>query len=364
MKISLIVPTYNREHLIENAINGFLKQTYSNIELIIIDDCSTDNTQQIIHKMSDSRIKYFRNNQNYGADNLQILRWIEEVQGDFVTFMSDDDLYPDNEFFQKIVDEIKKHDDVDIVSGKIETVYNKKILQNNVIGKKIYSSEEILNDITMFKQFAYGGNTIFRTTLFKKDIIPREHDLTSIFKLIYKSRKIIFINEVFYFWNLSTTEKSFSATLMKNTYKGMRWNMKFIDEIYHFLELHNECKKYEKVINAFIFDSFDTTRMNYQLTQNSFLFSNLLNKLDRNKKIYIYGKGMVGLELESYLASKDIYIGGFIDDVRKDEDTKDLNDIEKDSIIIIAIYKDTILHKIYKKIIESDFHHKNIIELV
>jgi len=364
MKISLIVPTYNREHLIENAISGFLKQTYSNIELIIIDDCSTDNTQQIINNIGDSRIRYFRNDKNYGADNLQIIRWIEEVQGDFITFMSDDDLYPDNDFFQKVANVINNNDDVDIVSGKFETIFNKKKLQNNFVAQEVYQADEILNNIPMFRQFAYGGNTIFRTTLFKKDIVPKEHDLTSIFKLIYKSRKIIFMNEVFYLWDFSTTEESFSSVLIKNSYKEMKWSMKFIDEIYHFLELQNECKKYEKVINTFMFESFDTIRMNYHLTQNNSIFTNMLDKVNLNKKIYIYGKGMIGLELESFLALKNVYISGFIDDMRRDENTINLNDIEKDSIVIIAAYKETIIHKMYKKLITCNIGYKNIIELI
>lgn len=57
-KISIIIPTYNREKLIGNSIKSVLNQTYKNIEIIVVDDCSTDNTKKEIDKIKDKRIKY------------------------------------------------------------------------------------------------------------------------------------------------------------------------------------------------------------------------------------------------------------------------------------------------------------------
>ena len=56
--ISVILPTYNRKHIIQEAMDSVLNQTYENLELIIVDDGSTDNTNQLIHTYTDSRIKY------------------------------------------------------------------------------------------------------------------------------------------------------------------------------------------------------------------------------------------------------------------------------------------------------------------
>ena len=60
-KISIIIPTYNREKYILNSIQSISNQTYFNIEIIIIDDCSTDNTAQIIKKIKDNRINVISN---------------------------------------------------------------------------------------------------------------------------------------------------------------------------------------------------------------------------------------------------------------------------------------------------------------
>jgi len=72
---SIIIPTYNRAHLISKSIKSVLNQTYSNWELILVDDGSEDNTEEIVNSFGDNRIKYFykKNEErsiarNYGID--------------------------------------------------------------------------------------------------------------------------------------------------------------------------------------------------------------------------------------------------------------------------------------------------------
>ena len=67
-KISVIIPTYNRGYSIVESLNSVLRQTYNNLEIIIIDDCSTDNTESLIIKLDDSRIKYIKLKENKGAN--------------------------------------------------------------------------------------------------------------------------------------------------------------------------------------------------------------------------------------------------------------------------------------------------------
>ena len=64
--VSVIIPTYNRGRLILNSVTSVLNQTYKNIELIVVDDCSTDNTEEILKSINDSRIKYVKLEKNYG----------------------------------------------------------------------------------------------------------------------------------------------------------------------------------------------------------------------------------------------------------------------------------------------------------
>lgn len=67
--ISVIIPTYNRADTILRSVNSVLDQTYKDIELLIIDDGSTDNTKELIEQIEDSRIRYIYLGTNSGASN-------------------------------------------------------------------------------------------------------------------------------------------------------------------------------------------------------------------------------------------------------------------------------------------------------
>ena len=65
--VSIITPSYNTGAYIAETIKSVLAQTYTNWEMIIVDDCSTDNTDEVVTRFSDSRIKYLKNKRNSGA---------------------------------------------------------------------------------------------------------------------------------------------------------------------------------------------------------------------------------------------------------------------------------------------------------
>ena len=67
--ISVVIPTYNRAQTIRMAVDSVLNQTYRDIELIIVDDASTDGTQDVVTQIADDRIRYLRLEQRSGACN-------------------------------------------------------------------------------------------------------------------------------------------------------------------------------------------------------------------------------------------------------------------------------------------------------
>lgn len=92
--VSIIMPAYNSEDFIIETIQSVIKQTYENWELLIIDDCSTDRTQEIIKDFaeSDKRVKYHRLTENSGAATARNTA-IDLAQGKYLAFLDSDDLW-------------------------------------------------------------------------------------------------------------------------------------------------------------------------------------------------------------------------------------------------------------------------------
>lgn len=91
--VSIIMPSYNTGQYISETINTVINQTYSNWELIIVDDCSSDNTDEIIQPyLKDKRINYYKNSKNYGAA-ISRNRALRSAKGKWIAFLDSDDLW-------------------------------------------------------------------------------------------------------------------------------------------------------------------------------------------------------------------------------------------------------------------------------
>ncbi|QIA06719.1 glycosyltransferase family 2 protein [Draconibacterium halophilum] len=90
--VSVIIPTYNRAEFIEYSICSVLNQTYSNLELIVVDDCSTDNTEEIVNGIEDDRLRYIKLDKNSGACYARNFG-IKNANYDLIAFHDSDDLW-------------------------------------------------------------------------------------------------------------------------------------------------------------------------------------------------------------------------------------------------------------------------------
>jgi len=88
--VSVIIPTYNRAHLVGRAIRSVLNQTYQDFELIVVDDASTDNTEEVIRSFDDNRIRYIRHDENKGAAAARNTG-IRAARGWYIAFQDSDD---------------------------------------------------------------------------------------------------------------------------------------------------------------------------------------------------------------------------------------------------------------------------------
>ncbi len=91
--VSIIMPSWNTAQFIAESIQSVINQTYKNWELLIVDDCSTDDTDNIVEPfLTDARIKYFKNEKNSGAA-LTRNRAMREAKGEWIAFLDSDDLW-------------------------------------------------------------------------------------------------------------------------------------------------------------------------------------------------------------------------------------------------------------------------------
>lgn len=99
--VSIIMPSYNTGAYIGESIRSVINQTYINWELIIVDDCSTDNTDEIVRSIKDSRIIYLKNNKNSGAA-VSRNRALREARGRYIAFLDSDDLWESSKLEKQI----------------------------------------------------------------------------------------------------------------------------------------------------------------------------------------------------------------------------------------------------------------------
>jgi len=99
--VSIIMPSWNTEKFIAESIQSVINQTYTNWELIIVDDCSNDNSEEVILAYKDSRIRYIKNDKNLGAA-LTRNRGLEEANGEWIAFLDSDDLWTPDKLAHQI----------------------------------------------------------------------------------------------------------------------------------------------------------------------------------------------------------------------------------------------------------------------
>lgn len=159
--VSVIIPNYNRENLIIRAVNSVLNQSYQDIEVIVVDDCSTDNSLKMLDKIKDVRLKIFRLKENSGACVARN-KGIEEAKGEYISFLdSDDEWLPD-----KIKIQLKF-----LENNNCDAVFTQFYYFGlNKYGKKIEIRPNLKNDINYLSQILYANCVAMDTLMVKRDV--------------------------------------------------------------------------------------------------------------------------------------------------------------------------------------------------
>lgn len=157
IEISVVMSVYNGEKYLREAIESILNQTYMDFEFIIIDDCSTDHTWQIITSYTDSRIKAIQNKQNMKLpSSLNI--GLGMARGDYIARMDADDIaLPDR--FEKQIKYLEKYTDVAVIGGSFQIINEfgediciKKALCDELLEKYYFMPSPIAHPTAMLRK--------------------------------------------------------------------------------------------------------------------------------------------------------------------------------------------------------------------
>lgn len=163
--VSVIMPAYNAEKYIEKAIESILMQTYEDLELLIIEDASTDHTLEIIKKYDDKRIRLFENSENRGI-SFSTNIGLRESRGEYIALMDDDDIAV-RERLEIQVKYLEEHQEIDILGGRSAFIDE----DGNVIDveNQPRNNPKYIKSILMFRCLDFrNGTTMMRNTFIKK----------------------------------------------------------------------------------------------------------------------------------------------------------------------------------------------------
>ena len=164
--ISVVMPTYNGEKFIHEAIDSIINQTYSDFEFIIVDDGSTDDTPNIIKRYTDNRIVYVKKEKNSGiSDSLNL--GISKAKGKYIARMDDDDVsFPER--FEKQLEILEQNKDI-IFCGSTVTDIDSKVLP----------TPEQHKDILM--QLLFSNPIFHPTAIIRRDVLAKyKYDLDAV----------------------------------------------------------------------------------------------------------------------------------------------------------------------------------------
>ena len=233
--VSIIVPVYNAEKFIDETINTVLHQTYNNWELILVNDCSSDNSEKLIQKyLKDKRIKLLNNKVNSKAA-ISRNNGIRRAKGRFICFLDADDKW-DKYKLEKQVNFMKENNCAFSFTGY--EFADKNCIPN---GKKVYVPATIT-----YKQ-ALKNTTIWTSTvmldlekLSKEDIFMpnvKSEDTALWWSLLKKTDYAFGLNEILSFYRRSegtlSSDKIEAIKRIWNLYRNVE-NLNFFKSIYCF----------------------------------------------------------------------------------------------------------------------------------
>ncbi len=389
-KVSVIIPVFNVEDYLDECLESVVNQTLKDIEIICIDDASTDNSYNIIEKYrgKDNRIQIIQNDINKGLSYTRN-RGIQFAEGECIYFLDSDDLIELNAL-EELYNKCMK-DNLDIIYFDAKIIYMTEKLKNDFIGYRntrnnIYN--EIYKGSKLFKEFIKNDDLSFSVCrqFYRSDFIKKndftffegmlhEDNLFTICTIIGADR-VVCINKKYFIRRFRTSSimtKKFSmknAEGMFNTYYELLklWEAGKVDrslDPYINMQLIATFSSAKQYYNMVSYDKrnepiFLNERYKWNMFYNSIICADnciivheissiKINEILKAKKVIIFGAGVVGRDVLNILDQYNISVHAFA--VTKNENNPkhilrvpvkrfvDLTFQEREALFIVAVTK-------------------------
>lgn len=212
MKVSIIIPAYNSATTIRDTISSCINQTHNDLEIIIVNDCSTDNTNEVINEFNDDRIRVINNSINVGAGGSKYIG-STQARGDYTMFLDSDD-WLDLNCVEMMLNEAITYN-ADIVDCGINFILHDQINIYRYTQHEVLSAEDALLNSNRFMR--YLNTKLIRRTLWdsvscnKRRVVE---DSTTSFYLYNFANVVVRMTETFY--NYRQLDNSLSHSISHN----------------------------------------------------------------------------------------------------------------------------------------------------
>ena len=280
--VSIIIPTYNTEKYIEKCIQSVLEQTYTDYEIIIVDDCSTDNSMDVVARFKDPRIKVIKNEINRGPSYSRN-RGIQLSKGDFIAILDSDDWWTPNRL-EVMMDFMESHhadvlfDNVLYIREGEEKPYTTYYQFKGITvdkARQVTPEYFVNNDLGILKAIIRKEIIMDHSIQYEESITYGE-DFIFYLEIITKTTKVWLLKEGYYYYLsregslvknfFALTEECLRATEeilehpkyeltpgLMNALEKRKSDFEFIIK-FHETDIYIQKKEFKKAINNFMGD--------------------------------------------------------------------------------------------------------------
>ncbi len=369
--ISIIIPVYNAQDFLSECLESVINQTYENIEIILIDDGSNDNSATLCNQyaMQDKRIVFIRQ-ENHGNTNAR-KNGLKIAKGKYILFVDADD-FVKRDMTEVLYRAIKENDADIVLSNVIKCQsYGDFVIKNKIPEGTYDNMDEIIPNMFYFEDSKeFGVLPYLYAKLYKKEFIEEAfrtlsdemqyaEDRAVMFWCMIHAKRAVFLNEEYYYYRIhdgsicTSNDEEFLIKLTRFYQYSKR--------------LFETCKEKEhllKQLDRYMMDGviYGINRK-IGLSQNDLILKYILNdnKLPASDKVILYGAGAVGRDYYKQLKrSKKVNLVAWVDQnsqkyIEEGLEVKPITEIAKLDFeyILVAVRRENLLENISKVLLEE-----------